>query len=125
MRKSNANSKVRSNRLVSRQDVPLEIGQMSKRSRLDSLLGKVFNDLFRGRNRKPQRPSFALEVLEPRLLLSADPVFALNSNTGALTRTCIRGGNLVELLNDRFPRHRTRMKPLIILSRLFEHAPVL
>jgi hypothetical protein len=53
----------------------------------DSILDKVVCDLFHGGDRprhqrigavkptsKPRRPSFALEMLEPRLLLSADPV---------------------------------------------------
>ncbi|HKS62428.1 MAG TPA: LEPR-XLL domain-containing protein, partial [Xanthobacteraceae bacterium] len=62
------------------------------------MLDKVVRDLFRGKDRskhrrtgpapvstKPRRPNFALEVLEPRLLLSADPVVSLNTNTGVLT----------------------------------------
>jgi hypothetical protein len=61
------------------------------------MLDKVVRDLFHGGGRpqrrrtggvrmpaKPRRPNFALEVLEPRLLLSADPVLSL-SNTGVLT----------------------------------------
>ena len=64
------------------------------------MLDKVVRDLFRGKDRsknrptgpartsaKPRRPNFALEVLEPRLLLSADPVVSLNTNTGVLTAT--------------------------------------
>src|SRR3954447_19387 len=85
MSKSYAVTKNRSNRPVSPQDVPFEIGQMSKRSRLHSLLGKAFNDLFRHGKRKSRRPSFALEVLEPRLLLAADPAVFSLSATGALT----------------------------------------
>ena len=86
MRKSNAKSKVHSNRPVPRQKVPFEmVGRTPKVSLFDSILDRVLRDLFRRRDRKSRRPSFALEVLEPRLLLSADPVFSLNSNTGALT----------------------------------------
>src|SRR5437588_5843009 len=64
--------------------------EASKRSLFDSILDKVVHDLFRGGGRaqrqrsgavrppaKPRRPSFALEILEPRVLLSADPVLAL------------------------------------------------
>ncbi len=60
------------------------------------MLDKVMRDLFRGGDRSkhqrtgparasanPRRPNFALEILEPRLLLSAD--VSLNPNTGVLT----------------------------------------
>src|SRR5262245_51888426 len=64
--------------------------QTSKRSLLDSILDRVVRDLFHGGDRpqrrrigavrtptKPRRPSFALEMLEPRLLLSGDPVTSI------------------------------------------------
>ena len=74
-----------------------ETGRASKRSFLDSILDKVLNDLFRRGDRKPRRPSFALEVLEPRLLLSADPgVLAGGLLTGNLTA---QANNTVVALN--------------------------
>ena len=66
--------------------------ETSKKSLFDSILDKVVRDLFRGGGRqqrrrtgavrppaKLRRPSFALEILEPRLLLSGDPVLTLQS----------------------------------------------
>src|SRR5262245_50205729 len=59
--------------------------ESSKRSVFDSILDKVMGDLFSGNDRpkrrprsaarpaaKPRRQNFALEAIEPRLLLSAD-----------------------------------------------------
>ncbi|MEA2917997.1 MAG: large repetitive protein, partial [Bradyrhizobium sp.] len=75
------------------------INKASKRSLFDSILDKVVRDLFRGGERpqrqgtgaarspaKPRRPSFALEIMEPRVLLSADPGLLVGSVlTGNLT----------------------------------------
>jgi hypothetical protein len=103
MRKIYASSKVRSIRPAAPQVVPFkEIGRTPKRARWDSILDKVLNDLLRRKDRKPQRPSFVLEVLEPRLLLSADPAFSLDSNTGALTAqlTDLADNTVVALHHD-------------------------
>src|SRR5262249_11524314 len=71
--------------------------EMSKRSVFDSILDKVMGDLFPGSDRpkrrrsgavrptkKPRRQSFALEAIEPRLLMSADTPFTASQAT-ALT----------------------------------------
>ncbi|WP_217551270.1 LEPR-XLL domain-containing protein, partial [Pantoea sp. GbtcB22] len=70
---------------------------LSKRSVFDSILDKVMGDLFPGGDRSkrrrsggirptkpPRRQSFALEALEPRLLLAADTPFSASQAT-ALT----------------------------------------
>jgi hypothetical protein len=62
--------------------------KIPKRSLFETILDKVVSDLFgerpsrrRGsgvsRSTNPRRPNFALEILEPRLLLSADPVTSI------------------------------------------------
>ena len=96
MRKNKAKI-ARSNHALQRTQPFEEAGRASKRSFLDSVLDKVLNDLFRRGDRKPRRPSFALEVLEPRLLLSADPgVLAGGVLTGNLTA---QANNTVVALN--------------------------
>src|SRR5262245_48899685 len=69
----------------------------SKASLFDSILDKVVRELFHGgdrahrrrfggaRPRKPRRPNFTLETLEPRLLLSADPALSNGVLTATLT----------------------------------------
>src|SRR5262245_8490604 len=70
---------------------------LSKRCVFDSILDKVVSELFPGGDRpkrrrngavrptkKPRRQSFALEAIEPRLLLSADTPFSASQAT-ALT----------------------------------------
>ena len=71
--------------------------EFSKRSVLDLILDKVVHDLRPGSDRpqrrrsgavrppaKPRRQSFALEAIEPRLLMSADTPFSA-SQAAALT----------------------------------------
>src|SRR6516225_1467171 len=75
--------------------------EASKRSALDSVLDKLMRDLFPASDRpkrrrtsalrsrpKRRRQSYALELLEPRLLLSADPgTLTGGVLTGNLTAT--------------------------------------
>src|SRR5262245_2434481 len=91
------------------------IDESSKRSVFDSILEKVMGDLFPGSDRpkrrrsgavrpaaKRRRQNFALEAIEPRLLLSADISYTPDFNNPSATHFTLKAvsGTDVKLYDD-------------------------